>query len=250
VPENTKQKASAPSSVEVTRVSRDGELQSAKILFQEGLLDEAKKKLYQILIAFPNYPSAVELLARIRDGEMKGLLRQTVPTAHGKKLKTEDPERIIEKLNSDLGLDLQMEGFDPARENWVSQTDLSSRGHYDLGVAFFEMGCYRDAVRELKFSERKIRMEQTFLGELGVAVVALYSESLVKLDRGFEAKSYLEPILAEPDLNQEEKNVLFYVMGIAEASLGKIPEAKGWLQKVYDLNPDFRDVRFRLTRNS
>ena len=211
--ENTKQKVLNQPSLDATRVTRESELQSAKILFQEGLLDEAKKKLYQILIAAPNYTPAHDLLKLIQDGEVKGLLSQSVPNQRAKKIKVEDTDGIIQKLNADLGLGLDVRDFDPERENWITGVDLSSREHYDLGVAFFEMGCYRDAVRELKTSERKIRVEQTFLGELGVAVVALYSESLVKLERGFEAKSYLEPILSEPDLNQEEKNVLFYVMG-------------------------------------
>jgi tetratricopeptide (TPR) repeat protein len=246
VPENTKQKPSKKISIDVTRVSSEDELQSAKILFQEGLLEEAKKKLFQILIAAPNYQRAHDLLKQIQSHELKSLLGPTPNHQRPKKTKTEDPVLIIDQLNADLGLGLDLNGFDPDQENWVIQTELSAREHFDVGVAFFEMGCYRDAIRELRSAERQIRMEQTFLGELGVSVVALHSEALVQLGRAYEAKAFLEPVLSEPDLKREEKNVLFYVMGLVEESLGKLNEARGWFQKVFDLEPDFRDTRFRL----
>ena len=246
MPENTKQKPTNPFSLEVTRVTTYDELQSAKILFQEGLLEEAKKKLYQILIASPNYARAEELLSQIQAHELKGLLSKSVSSSRAQKIRTEDSAQIIDQLNTDLGLELNLQGCNPEQENWVAHADLRPREHYDLGVAFFEMGCFRDAIRELKSAEKKIRMEQTFLGELGVSVVALSSEALVNLGRAYEAKAFLEPVLSEPDLKREEKNVLFYVMGLVEESLGNINDAKGWFQKVFDLEPDFRDTRFRL----
>jgi tetratricopeptide (TPR) repeat protein len=234
-------------SIEPTRAySREDELQSAKILFQEGLLEEAKKKLYQLLIATPNYERAQKLLKQIQDQELKSILSVSGPPSRRKKERHEDTDAIIEKLNLDLGLGLDIQGFDPDQENWVIQTELSAREHYDVGVAFFEMGCYRDSIRELKSAEKKIRIKQSFLGELGVAVVALYSEALVSLGRAYEAKAFLEPVLSEPDLKREEKNVLFYVMGLIETSLGRLEEARAWFQKVYDLEPDFRDTRVRL----
>jgi len=246
VPENTKETPPDLTSLEVTRVSIEDELQSAKILYQEGLNEEAKKKLYLILISSPQNPRAHDLLNQIKEEELEALLNQHAPSTHYKNPRVENAERIIDKLNSDLDLGLKLDGLDPQVENWIPHLSLKSREHYDLGVAFFEMGCYRDAIRELRSSEKKIRIEQTFLGELGVAVVALHAECLLLIGRAYEAKENLMPILNEPDLKHEEKTVLFYVMGRIEEDLGSIPVAQGWFQKVLEIDASFRDAGHRL----
>ena len=248
--DNSNQKQPEKHSIEITRINALDELQSAKILFQEGLLEESKKKLYQILIGMPAYQSAQDLLKQIQSQELKGLLSQSLSLSRPKKIPTEDASRIIQKLNEDLGLNLDIKAFDADRENWIHPINLNAKEHYDVGVAFFEMGCYRDAARELRAAEKKIRMEQTFLGELGVSVAALYSETLVLLGSPYDAKVFLEPILAEPDLKLEEKNVLFYVMGLALESLGQLKQSKSWYQKVYAIDPGFRDTEFKLKQLS
>jgi tetratricopeptide (TPR) repeat protein len=113
-------------------------------------------------------------------------------------------------------------------------------------VAFYEMGCFGDVLRELKRAEKKIRIEESFLGELGVSVVALYAQTLVKLGQAFQAKVYLEPILIEPDLLHEQKTILYYTMGLAEQALDEKKNAKAWFQKVAMTDPDFKDVQQRI----
>ena len=76
-----------------------------------------------------------------------------------------------------------------------------------------------DTIRELKRAEKKIRIEESFLGELGISAVALHADALVKLGHSFQAKIYLEPILVEPDLLHEQKIILYYTMGLAEQAL-------------------------------
>lgn len=234
-------------SIEATRLVPDSEVESAKILFQEGLFEEAKKLLFQVLIQEPAHRKARVLLDQIQNKEEQLLLNSNTSKST-KKTATENQSEIIEQLNSDLGLELDAKHFDPEIENWHIETSLLPRERYDLGVAFFEMGCFKDAMRELKIAERCVRLEQTFLGEFGVSVVALYSECLVELGRTYEAKSYLEPILNEPDLKLEEKLVLFYVMGRVEHALGNSASAKGWFQKVLEVEPNFRDSNFRLAQ--
>ncbi|MBC7395954.1 MAG: hypothetical protein H7333_00805 [Bdellovibrionales bacterium] len=232
-------------SLEVTRLAPDDEVESAKILVQEGLIEEAKKLLFQILFLKPKHKKARTLLSQIQEKEEQQLLSHHSSYIR-KKVLVEDPHDIIQKLNHDLGLNLDTQSFDPSAENWHINAELSPRERYDLAVAFFEMGCFKDSMRELKYAEKAVRLEQTFLGEFGVAVVALYSECLVELDHTFEAKAYLEPILSEPDLKLEEKLILFYVMARIEESLGNTPSARGWFQKVIEVDQSFRDAQFRL----
>ena len=234
-------------SLELTRLSPDEEVESAKILFREGLIEEAKKLLFQILILIPHHLRARALLEQIQEKEEVQLLARTIPEQKSREV-LERPSEIIDRLNTDLGLDLHLEGFDPQTENWRSTGELNARERYDLGVAFFEMGCFKDALRELKIAERTIRLQQTFLGELGVCVTGLIAESLVESDLSYEAKAYLEPILSEPDLKLEQKIIYFYVMGRCEEALGRAELAKGWYRQTLEVDPHFRDAQFRLTR--
>ncbi len=246
--ENTNENPEKNFTLEPTRISAIDEIESAKILFQEGLLEEAKKKLYQVLIQAPGFAPAKNLLDKIFKDEERTLLESSSRTPSQKKAKPENPDPILKKLEEDLGISLGESLPTGDQENWVSNESLSAKEHYDLGVAFFEMECYSDAIRELRKAERKIRLEQTFLGELGVSVVALLCESWIKAGRAFEAKSHLEPVLSEPDLRFEEKIILFYLMGVIEEDLGHLPESRSWLQKVVDSDPAFRDAQFRLKR--
>ncbi len=243
--ENTSENSKKKRPLDVTRTSVSSDVESAKILFSEGLFEEAKKILYQIMLREPEQKKARALLDQILAQEQKALFESSSRSAP-KPPKLENPNEILKKLNADLDLHLDLTDFDPEKENWRTEGELSPRERYDLGVAFSEMGCYLDAIRELKLAERRIRLEQTFLGELGVSIVTLYSECLVHAGRAFDAKTYLEPILAEPDLKHEEKIGLFYVMGLVEEALGQIASSKGWFQKVVNENAHFRDAAFRL----
>ena len=246
--ENTNENPKKKFSLEVTRVSSTDEVASAKILFQEGLVEEAKKKLYQVLILAPNFKPATQLLEKILKQEEQVLL-ESAPRLSSKsnKTKTENPDLVLKRLEEDLGIQIENLTSIGDHENWISKDEpLSAKEYFDLGVAFFEMDCFSDAIRELKKAERKIRKEQTFLGELGVAVVALLAESQIRVGKTYEAKSHLEPILSEPDLKHEEKIILFYLMGLIEEDLGHLQESKSWLQKVVNSDPGFRDAQFRL----
>lgn len=247
--ENTNKNIKNISSLEPTRLSSFDELESAKILFQEGLFEEAKKKLHQILIVFPNFKIARALLEKIHAQEEKILL-QGNPKPSSVKTKKEDAYQILKKLEFDLGIELDLDTPFTKAEQWVNDESLDPKEHYDLGVAFFEMECFSDAIRELRKAERKIRQERTFLGELGVSIVALIAESQFKSGRSFEAKSFLEPILNEPDLKHEEKIILFYLMGVIEAELGHAKESNAWLQQVISSDPHFRDAKFRLNQKT
>lgn len=233
------------------------DLESARILIQENLLEEAKRVLFRMLTRINDPESfshrrAQEMLKKIETIEMNELMNHSPRSKPSRVI--EDPTMLINKLQKDL----QIESFEEEApvmdtEQWnVEETPSSAQGLFDLSVAFYEMGCYADALRELKRAEKKIRIEESFLGELGVSVVALQAQALVKLGQAFNAKIYLEPILMEPDLLHEQKIVLYYTMGLAEQALEDKSTAAGWFKKVAASDPDFKDVQQRirlLTKN-
>ena len=245
--ENTEENASSKFSIQESKPTPDDDVESAKILFQEGLFDEAKKLLHQVLMRNPRFTRATSLLDEIRNEELNLILNRS-STLRGGRKPPEDPEAVIRKLEKDLGMDLisDKQALDPAVENWAHGHRESPEQAFDLAVAFFEMGCFRDAVIELEETLRAIRIARTELGELGVAAAALYAESLIELKEAFSAKSFLMPVLNELELNHEAKIPLFYMVGRAEELLGNAHDAKSWYNKVIEADPFFRDANFRV----
>ena len=217
----------------------------------EGLLDEAKKTLFRVLAHHPEFRPAQVLSKQLEDLEFKEVFK---PLRHPEpKTVFEDSHRVIEELERDLGLELESRTQASLQEQWVAQpasvgAALTAVELYDLGIAFYEMGCYSDALRELNRAEKKIRIQETFLGDLGVAVVALSAQCLIHLGRAFEAKAYLEPIMIEPDLKHEDKLPLYYASGWAEQELGNEKSALNWFKRVAETDDEFKDVNARIAQ--
>ena len=238
-------------SIQASKKSPQDEVESARILLREGLIEEAKKTLFRVLVQRPEFPPALVLLQEIETLELREIYRDSKKPSRIEV--REDAEEVIEALERDLSLRIDDEGL--CNEFWIASVaeeppgpdaGLDARGRFDLGIAFFEMGCFSDALRELTRAEKKIRIEQTFLGDMGVAIAALRAQCLIELDRAFEAKAYLEPILLEPDLGHENKMSLYYAMGLSEQTLGHDSVAAGWFQKIAETDLEFRDVATRL----
>jgi tetratricopeptide (TPR) repeat protein len=251
VAENTGKNTSAPFSLQPDPLPVEEELSSAKILFQEGLIEEAKKILHRILMVRPGHLQTQELLNQIHEAELVALFRVNPNPDLQRKARArafEDPDAVIRRLEKDLGIqiDHDVRGLDPSIENWNHPEVNDPHQAFDLGVAFFEMGCYRDAIRQLSGCVRKIRVTQTSLGEQGVAAAALCAESMIALGEAFEATAWLTPILNELDLSHERKVPFFYLMGRAQELLNHKNEAKAWYGKVLEVDPLYRDASFRV----
>jgi len=238
---------------DVNSQSNNDELESARILIQENLYDEAKRVLFRLLTRINDPMSfshrrAKELLSKIEAIELNEIMTKV---SRSKTIKNvEDSTLIISRLEKELDLDLDSyEENTPLMESefWnVNLVPTTVVGLFDLAIAFYEMGCFGDALRELRRAEKKIRIEESFLGEVGVSIVALYAQTLLKIGHPFRAKIYLEPILLESDLLHEQKIILYYTMGIIEQALEEKSNAKGWFKKVAASDPEFKDVQQRL----
>lgn len=248
-----------PKSLEVTRPIPAEQVESARILMNEGLLEEAKKLLFRLLANHPKNKAALELLKSIESIELKNLFQEKTQTISRPEPRS-STEALIEQLSRDLDLDLEAEADTENRVQWkwsVSSDPqkssavetLSSRELYDLAVAFYEMQCFHYAIDVLRQAEKKIRSRQAELGVEGVGVAALLAESLICVGEAFEAKIYLEPILVEPEISHEQKVPLLYLMGLAEEEMGQKKRASGWFKKVLESDPDFREVQFKVQQN-
>ncbi len=122
----------------------------------------------------------------------------------------------------------------------VSQTlgEGDVETHFDLGIAYREMGLYEDAIGEFRYA----------LGFPSRRLDALQMMGLCALDlgRGHDAVGHLEQALASPDVPDEREAPLRYELGRAYQSLPDRARALETFRRVFELDPNFQDVADRV----
>ena len=110
--------------------------------------------------------------------------------------------------------------------------------HYDLGVAYKEMGLLDEAISEfqkaLRGQSNRVRtyeaLGQCFLEKKQLPVAA----------------TILQRALSEPGARDEQLVGVLYLLGYVNEALGKPAEAKGFYERVFGVDIQFRDVGDRL----
>jgi pilus assembly protein FimV len=134
---------------------------------------------------------------------------------------------------SNLVSELQLQEEEDASSAVDGQT------HYDLGIAYKEMGLLEDAVRELRLAARDPARQIDCFTVLGIC----YREQ----GRPDEAVRMIEGFLAEEGAAGEKAPGIVYEMAAAQEEAGKASEALKWFERVSEIDPEFRDVRERLS---
>ncbi|MCA9544668.1 MAG: tetratricopeptide repeat protein, partial [Myxococcales bacterium] len=121
----------------------------------------------------------------------------------------------------------------------LSEDDANT--HFDLGLAFKEMGQYRKAMEQLEKAARSLEKRAEALRVLG----------LCHLEQGQagEAAARLEEALATPGVGARARVGLQYDLATAYEAQGRDDEAIEQLQAILDTGAsDFLDVKDRLAR--
>jgi tetratricopeptide (TPR) repeat protein len=118
----------------------------------------------------------------------------------------------------------------------VSESDAST--HYDLGVAYREMGLVQDAITEFELAARDPDRECMCHAMIGMVHVEQgeLSEAAAAYLRGLES----ERKSADQELS------LYYELGHIEEQLQNLEPALHYFKKVARRDPDYRDVRERI----
>ncbi|MDP6528489.1 MAG: tetratricopeptide repeat protein, partial [Gemmatimonadota bacterium] len=113
--------------------------------------------------------------------------------------------------------------------------------HFDLGMAFKQMGQYKKAISELEVAARNAEKRPE----------ALRFIALCNLEQGNpqSAVEHLGQALTSPMLNSAARIGLHYDLATAFEQLGDTPRAIAELRAILDAGAsDFLDVQARLTR--
>jgi len=116
--------------------------------------------------------------------------------------------------------------------------DSDSATHYDLGVAYKEMGLLSDAAREFEIASSDPKLECTCLAMMGM----MYRER-GELDRAAEA--YVRGLNAKHKTVAQEMS-LYYDLGTIYELKSDADEAIYYYQRIMRRDPSYRDVPKRL----
>jgi tetratricopeptide (TPR) repeat protein len=112
-----------------------------------------------------------------------------------------------------------------------------SQSHYDLGVAFREMGLYDEAINEF----------QQAAGDPARRVECLALQAVCLRERGdLDAAEVVLNALMKPGLSLEETCIVKYELALVLEALGHDERASALMTEIDTVNADFRDVHARL----
>lgn len=108
------------------------------------------------------------------------------------------------------------------------------QAHYDLGIAYREMGLLDDAIAEFRSAMQGATRRIDCLHMLGLCVLAQ--------GRAEEAIDLLAHALAAPDVAQEQELAIRFELGRAYQQAGDLERARTAWEKVAAVDPDFCEV--------
>lgn len=231
-------------------------LDEADFFATRGLYEDAKAILVEQLTRSPNHPLVLERLREIETALGSSGESQTIERSQlGKNQEQEAldfdvaqslgaldemsvPPESVAAFNaaSDVDVDQVFEKFKAGIRSQVSENDSAT--HYDLGVAYKEMGLIEDAINEFELAARDAQRECNCFAMIGM----VYLEQN-HLDRAAEA--YVRALGAAAKTVEQEMN-LYYDLGNVYEMKGKNQDALYYFQKIARRDPGYRDVSDRL----
>lgn len=116
--------------------------------------------------------------------------------------------------------------------------DEDHEAHYDLGVAYKEMGLLDEAISEFQKALRGSNNRVRAIESLGLCFVEKQQLPV--------AATILQRALAEPGVADEQLVGVLYLLGTIAEELHLFPDAKKHYQRVFAVDINFRDIGDRL----
>lgn len=122
----------------------------------------------------------------------------------------------------------------------VEKDDLKS--HYDLGMAYLEMGLYTDAIKDFQISSR--------CAELQLSSMEMIGYCFLKHNQPRLAVKQLTRALEIAKSSGAESLGIHYNLGLAHEMLGELAQAREHFEEVYIVDMSFRDIADKMKKLS
>lgn len=223
-------------------------LDEVEFFIAQGLWDAASATLEDALESHPNHPLLLDKLQEVQ--ETRASLSAPVESVTAEE--DDDAFALAEKLAGELGpmddatsegsdvIDVEsvFEQFKKGVEEQVGLEDTDT--HFDLGIAYKEMGLVDDAIKEFQLAMANPQRECLCHTMIGLCRVEQgnYADAITQFKKG---------LYAEHKTEREELG-LYFELGSAYEMLQDPQEALYYYQKVQKRDPDFRGVEERIQR--
>jgi tetratricopeptide (TPR) repeat protein len=229
-------------------------LEEAEFFASRGLFDDARTILDEQLARLPNHPLILERLAEL-DVQERGVQgvsgTRPSPAAGAVEDRSFDIAESMTEGDRSSGVgphfgapadQVDVEDlFAKFKEGVAKQIDVDdAQSHYDLGMAYKEMGLVEDAIREFETAGRDSRR----------ACVCQSMIGMIQLERGRinEAIDAFMSGLQAPERTRDEEAALTYEIGAAYEAKKMVKQALDHFTRCARLIPTFRDVQERIRR--
>jgi tetratricopeptide (TPR) repeat protein len=232
------------------------ELEEAAFFVQQGLLDDARAALQNLLEFYPGHKG---VLAKLAEVDRRAAPAEKVATPH------RTPTQLAPSAAGDESFDIARElaeelgptpsagaaddefqysvedvfsQFKKGVEATVQKEDSAT--HYDLGIAYREMGLLDDALHEFEtaLDGNDRRREVDCLTMIGLCRMAQ--------EEFKEAVQAYRRALGSEFLTKDAAKAIHYELGTAYEAAGQAEVGLFYLQKVAKADPAYRDVKSRV----
>ncbi len=247
----------APKTVGGGAAELEEALEEADFFASRGLYEDARNTISDQLQLHPNNRLLKEKLAELDQQEQSAKRGSgTRERPHDEDVKTGIDRSFDIAASLDAVEDSQVPAFEQAnkqidveevfakfKEGVAKQISLDDgQSHYDLGVAYKEMGLTEDAIREFETAARDPKRECVCRSMIG----------MIQMERGNvnEAIDAFMRGLHSHVKSAEQETVLSFEIGVAYEQKKMHREALSYFQKVMRREPNYRDVQERVRRLS
>jgi hypothetical protein len=234
------------------------QLREIDFLIQQGLLDDAARLLEKARDAFPEHPDVMARQALLKARGWDEERREPAAAASAGELFKEEEqffdlaaelekelaeeEMVAEATGagkaSDVSIEQLFKEFQRGVAEQVQEEDYDT--HFNLGLAYREMGLLDEAIMEFQLSAKS----PEYLVESSSMIGACFLEKGLP-EQGAE---WYARALAAPGLALEMELGLRYELGRAQEAAGNTAAALACFSEVLAINPAYRDIMDRVSK--
>jgi len=227
-------------------------------LIQQGLLDDAARLLERLREMFPDHPDVTSRQALLKARGWDEERREPSAAASAVELFKEEEqffdlaaelekelaeeEMVAEATGegkaSDVSIEQLFKEFQRGVAEQVQEEDYDT--HFNLGLAYREMGLVDEAIGEFQLSAKS----PDYLVESASMIGACFIEKGLP-EQGAE---WYGRALGAPSLSLEMELGLRYELGSAQEAAGNTEAALASFSEVLAINPAFRDIMDRVSK--
>lgn len=231
-------------------------IEEVDFFIQQNLLDEAEDAIQDLKQRYPGRIDVRQRLSRIEQLRQSQSTPAQISTDRSARSDAADGANGTNAF--DLAKEIESQAIDdvaaaPLDEFQYSAEDVlsefkkgvervvekeDSATHFDLGIAYKEMGLLDDAVCEFEIASHDTKRRISALTLIGLCHVekAQYNDAI----------SYFRKALNEPSILDQEKTGLCYEIGRAFELQNNLTQALAFYQQVQKRDQHFRDIGARL----